>query len=424
MRVVDGPADFAAALAGARREAKAAFGDDRMLIEKYLRAPRHIEVQIFADSHGHALHLFERDCSMQRRHQKVIEEAPAPGLPDALRRRWGGGRRGGSRRRLCRRRHGGVHCSIGDKQFYFMEMNTRLQVEHPVTEMITGLDLVEWQLRVAAGEPLPLEPGAKSPRAAMPSRRGSTPRIPARDFLPSTGRLLHFRVPEGERSHSGRYRRAPGRRDRRPLRSDAGQADRLGSGSRGRLPAPRRSSRRNRDRRPRHQRDFLAAVARHPAFIAGEIDTGFIARHSESLLRESPRGERGALAAAVLWMVGQERRNGAEAHVALAGGDGWRLNLAARREFHFLDAGEERRVILGYGACRHDARFRPGGPARYIWPARRWPAPGRVWRPAPGCDALSAAVARSMSSLRGSEYRLDLVDPLARGGSTKRRRAA
>ena len=155
MRVVEAPADFEPALAAARREAKSSFGDDRVLIEKYLQRPRHIEVQIFADTHGQCVHLFARDCSVQRRHQKVIEEAPAPGLSPGRCTRW-------ARPRWRRHARSAMSAparsssSPKDGRFHFMEMNTRLQVEHPVTEMITGQDLVEWQLRVAAGEPLPL----------------------------------------------------------------------------------------------------------------------------------------------------------------------------------------------------------------------------------------------------------------------------
>ena len=160
MRRVDKAGDFAKALEGAQREAQAAFGDARVLVEKYVAAPRHIEIQVFADAHGNAVHLFERDCSLQRRHQKVIEEAPAPGMPAEMRRQMGEaavkcakaiGYQGAGTVEFI------VDASRGLKPdgFYFMEMNTRLQVEHPVTEMITGLDLVEWQLRVAAGEKLP-----------------------------------------------------------------------------------------------------------------------------------------------------------------------------------------------------------------------------------------------------------------------------
>jgi 3-methylcrotonyl-CoA carboxylase alpha subunit len=159
MRAVDKSEDFEAALASCKREAINSFGDDAVLVEKYVQRPRHIEIQVFGDTHGNYVYLFERDCSVQRRHQKVLEEAPAPGMTEAMRKQMGEAAVAAARAvNYVGARHGRVHRrSSGRRQrFYFMEMNTRLQVEHPVTEAITGLDLVEWQLRVASGEKLPL----------------------------------------------------------------------------------------------------------------------------------------------------------------------------------------------------------------------------------------------------------------------------
>ena len=195
MRRVDKGEDFAAALASCQRESKSAFGDDRVLIEQYVLQPRHIEIQVFADTLGGCVYLFERDCSVQRRHQKVLEEAPAPGM--TAERRAAMGQAAVEAARAVGYVGAGTVEFIAhpDGRFYFMEMNTRLQVEHPVTEMITGLDLVEWQLRVAAGEPLPL----RQDELAI-SGHAIEARIyaedPDRGFLPSTGKLVHLVAPE------------------------------------------------------------------------------------------------------------------------------------------------------------------------------------------------------------------------------------
>ncbi|CAN5313275.1 acetyl/propionyl/methylcrotonyl-CoA carboxylase subunit alpha [soil metagenome] len=200
MRRVDRAEDFADALASAQREGQASFGNPHVLIERYMARPRHIEVQVFGDSHGNVVHLFERDCSLQRRHQKVIEEAPAPGMDEetraavcgaAVRAAQAVGYRGAGTVEFIADASEGLRAD----RIFFMEMNTRLQVEHPVTEMITGLDLVEWQLRVASGEPLPLrQDQIKMSGWAMEARLYAE--NPATGFLPSVGRLEHFRLPD------------------------------------------------------------------------------------------------------------------------------------------------------------------------------------------------------------------------------------
>ncbi len=194
MRVVVHPEEFAAALASCQREAIASFGDDQVLVEKYLERPRHIEIQVFADQQGHCLHLHERDCSVQRRHQKVLEEAPAPGMTPERRQAMGDA--------ATRAAQAVGYVGAGTVEFivspagdfYFMEMNTRLQVEHPVTEMITGLDLVEWQLRVAVGEPLPMTQ-SQVPLHGHAIEARLYAEAPFRGFLPSTGKLIHLRFP-------------------------------------------------------------------------------------------------------------------------------------------------------------------------------------------------------------------------------------
>jgi len=207
MRKVERKADFAEALAGAKREGAASFGDDRVLLEKYVTRPRHIEVQIFGDSQGHVVHLFERDCSLQRRHQKVIEEAPAPGMdPEtrealcaaAVRAGQAVGYQGAGTVEFIADASEGLRAD----RIWFMEMNTRLQVEHPVTEAITGLDLVEWQLRVASGEPLPLAQDQITMNGhAVEARLYAED--PAKGFLPSIGPLVHLAFPTDTRVDSG-----------------------------------------------------------------------------------------------------------------------------------------------------------------------------------------------------------------------------
>jgi 3-methylcrotonyl-CoA carboxylase alpha subunit len=194
MRIVESSGEFAAALASCKREAASAFGDDQVLLERYLRRPRHIEIQVFADRHGNCVYLFERDCSVQRRHQKVLEEAPAPGMMAS--RREAMGTAAVNAAKAIGYVGAGTVEFIADQAgtFHFMEMNTRLQVEHPVTEMITGLDLVEWQLRVAAGEPLPLLQGQLAIHGhAIEARIYAED--PDKGFLPATGTITHLEMP-------------------------------------------------------------------------------------------------------------------------------------------------------------------------------------------------------------------------------------
>ena len=264
MRAVDKAADFEAALASCKREAINSFGDDAVLVEKYVQRPRHIEIQVFGDTHGNCVYLFERDCSVQRRHQKVLEEAPAPGMTPAMRQQMGEAAVAAARAvnyvgagtvEFIVEQMDATGAARQERQawtFFFMEMNTRLQVEHPVTEAITGLDLVEWQLRVACGEPLPLQAGPAAhhrPRDRGPHLR----RKPDNNFLPATGTLQVLRLPpcvtfapaRFERAWRPDRRRARGRHDLAVLRLDDRQADRARRDPRtGAGPARRRRWRR------------------------------------------------------------------------------------------------------------------------------------------------------------------------------------
>jgi 3-methylcrotonyl-CoA carboxylase alpha subunit len=349
MRIVERPGEFAAALAGAKREALSAFGDERMLIEKYLAKPRHVEVQVFADRFGETVHLFTRDCSVQRRHQKIIEEAPAPGLADAQLRALHQAAIAAARA-VHYVNAGTVEFILEDDRFYFMEMNTRLQVEHPVTEMITGLDLVEWQLRIAAGEKLPLSQDRIAARGhAFEARLYAED--PARDFLPSTGKLYLLRAPEespGLRVETGLHEgdRVTPYYDPMIAKLVAWDSDRASALRRlaDGLAAYRIAG-------PATNRDFLILLARHPAFAAGEIDTGFIARHRNALLPPPAPAPAAILAAASLAVLRDEtdaaRRvalRSADPHSPWAMRDGWRLAGTASRELHWRDRETERMV--------------------------------------------------------------------------------
>jgi 3-methylcrotonyl-CoA carboxylase alpha subunit len=215
MRVVHGTSEFDDLLAACRREAKNSFGDDSILIEKYLARPRHIEVQVFGDAHGHSVYLFERDCSVQRRHQKIIEESPAPGLTESQRRSIGETAVAAARA-VSYSGAGTIEFLVDQEtRFYFLEMNTRLQVEHPVTEMITGQDLVEWQLLVAAGAPLPLSQDQLHFRGHAIEARIYAEK-PSTGFLPSTGTLEIFKTPEAI------HFTVPSSSETAPVRLDAG----------------------------------------------------------------------------------------------------------------------------------------------------------------------------------------------------------
>ena len=310
MKVAESEAEFLQALASAKREAKNSFGDDNVLIERYLQRPRHIEIQVFADELGHCVYLFERDCSLQRRHQKVMEEAPAPGMTEARRRQMGEAAVAAARA-VSYVGAGTVefiaeHDFTTSGRFYFMEMNTRLQVEHPVTEMITGLDLVEWQLRVAAGERLPkLQDELRIDGHAFEARVYAE--NPRNQFLPAIGPINLLRMP----ATSADVRIDTGVREGDAITPhyDPMIAKLIVHGE---------------NREQALQRlalaldeyavvgftnnvEFLQRVARHPSFAAADVDTGFIARHAEDLLPPLPAPSDVALAACALVEWSQAR---------------------------------------------------------------------------------------------------------------------
>jgi 3-methylcrotonyl-CoA carboxylase alpha subunit len=358
MRKVEHPDDFSEALSGARREAKAAFGDDRVLVEKYVDKPRHIEVQVFGDNFGNAVHLYERDCSAQRRHQKVIEEAPAPGMTPELRKAMTDAAVKAAKA-INYSGAGTIEFIVDASQglradrFWFMEMNTRLQVEHPVTEMVTGTDLVEWQLRVASGERLP-----KTQAEITLSGHAFEARIYAEDaakgFLPATGTLYHLRFPNTS-PEGATMRIETGVRagdaispyyDPMIAKLVVHAKDRPAA-----LQALGVALRQTEIAGSTVNTAFLAALADDPDFSKGDVDTGLIGRHQQALTEIAPpSGE--TVAAAVLAASGAGAQPSSD--------DPW-SSLAGYAHFHPV----ARRTRLHYGehditakvSVRPDGRF-------------------------------------------------------------------
>ncbi|MFQ5985280.1 MAG: acetyl/propionyl/methylcrotonyl-CoA carboxylase subunit alpha [Alphaproteobacteria bacterium] len=417
MRRVESPSAFAAALASARREALGAFGDDRVVLEAWLEAPRHVEVQLFGDCHGNVVHLFERDCSVQRRHQKVVEEAPAPGLEPGLRRRLFE-----AAVRAARAAGfvgaGTVEFLVDDGAFYFLEMNTRLQVEHPVTEMVTGEDLVEWQFRVAAGEQLPrrqndIEVSGHAVEARLYAED------PARDFLPATGRLFRWRTQA--RAPDLRVETGVGEGDQVSLHYESMLAKLIVWG----------------ETRPAAiQRlaealagvevagvatnlEFLAAVIRHPAFVEGRADTGLVERERGQLVRPREPAPERALNLAALHLV--LTRSAEAAERAKASRDphspwnlatGWRLNQDGRETLRFEDGEATREVCVSYRTQGYV--FEVSGAV--VEARGRLRPDGDLEADLDGVEVVAAVVKESdwlNVFAEGGTWRLRCVDPLA-----------
>ena len=354
MKIVNVAGEFGAALEGAKREALASFGDDRVLIEKYLTRPRHIEIQVFADSFGNTVSLFERDCSIQRRHQKVLEEAPAPGM-DPGRRRAMGDAAVAAAKAVGYVGAGTVEFIAEGDGFFFMEMNTRLQVEHPVTEMITGIDLVEWQLRVASGEALPIPAmGIAIDGHAIEARVYAED--PSRDFLPAVGRLEHLVQP---REVAGQVRVDTGVRsgDTISPHYDPMIAKLIVWGEDRTVALSRLSAALAQYEVVglRTNLGLLRAIAAHPEFANATLDTGFIARNAADLMpEESARIVPAQAWVAAAYSVLEAERAAAREAAAVTGDiyspwadiDAWRMNGDGYQDVALLPEGAEAPVVL------------------------------------------------------------------------------
>jgi 3-methylcrotonyl-CoA carboxylase alpha subunit len=425
MKIVHAAGEFDAALASARREAKASFGDDRVLVEKYLSSPRHIEIQVFADTRGNAVYLFERDCSVQRRHQKVLEEAPAPGMTPERRRAMGEAAVAAAKA-IGYVGAGTVEfIAEQDGTFFFMEMNTRLQVEHPVTEMVTGLDLVEWQLTVASGEPLPLaQDELRLCGHAIEARLYAED--PDRGFLPSIGTIRHWRMPEtGARVRVDTGFRAG---DEVSPYYDPMLAKLIVWGEDRRAACAALSAALGRCEVAGVATNvgLLERVVAHDAFASGRVDTGLIDRHRDALFPPAGEVPERALVAAAL---AEFEALGARSADSAAGSgdpyspwsarDGWWPNRAPLGVT----------AVFGDGDAQHATVVHPTaeGAAQVVLPGRAldvaWTVnDGRLVIDAAG-GRFDAAVVRDGEDrivfAPGARRRLRLVDPLAHAGEVQ-----
>ena len=356
MRIVNASAEFADALASCQREAINSFGNDAVLIEKYVQRPRHIEIQVFGDSHGNCVYLFERDCSVQRRHQKVLEEAPAPGMTPALRQRMGEAAVAAAKA-VNYLGAGTVEFIVEqtaydrpeDMRFFFMEMNTRLQVEHPVTEAITGLDLVEWQLRVASGEPLPAQQSELRIHGHAIEARICA-ETPDNQFLPATGRLQVYRKP-----HSSSFEVATVRIDDGVREGDTisphydSMIAKLIVRGHTREHALARLDVALAETRivgVSNNVQFLRHVIGSASFAKAQLDTALIAREEAVLFKQEPIGLPWLAAAVVAHCVQQEQAT--QTHDPFSRRDGWQAFGVTTRKFGLMWAGQHHTAALTY----------------------------------------------------------------------------
>ncbi len=423
MRIVNKTEEFLDALASCQREAKAGFGSDQVLLERYLDRPRHIEFQVFGDSQGKVVHLFERDCSVQRRHQKVLEEAPAPGM-SAQRRAAMGRAAVEAAKAVGYVGAGTVEFIVNqDGSFYFMEMNTRLQVEHPVSEMITGLDLVEWQLRVAAGEPLPLAQEQLAIRG-----HALEARIYAEDadkgFLPSTGRLSHLAQPE-ESLHV-RVDSGVEQNDEISPHYDAMIAKLIvWDETRERaLARMLQALAQYRIVGVANNVAFLTRLVACPAFASADLDTGLIERERDLLFPATAATPPQAWLVAALAELLREAR---AAHRAAAReqdphspwhlSDGWRVNSAARRTLRFRHGEEEQSIAVAYLGKGYSLTL--GGSTQATHAVGELGENGQLRADLDGMHLTATVVTageRRHVFLHGSSHLLANVDPLYHAG--------
>jgi 3-methylcrotonyl-CoA carboxylase alpha subunit len=397
MRIVEKSEDFKAALASCKREAISSFGDDKVLVEKYLTRPRHIEIQVFADTQGDCVYLFERDCSVQRRHQKVLEEAPAPGMTEERRRAMGEAAVAAAKAVGYVGAGTVEFIANQDGSFYFMEMNTRLQVEHPVTEMITGLDLVEWQLRVAAGQPLPMKQQELTIHGhALEARIYAE--NPEKGFLPSIGTLRHLHTPAAVAFELGQIPfplqgGAAGNSDGMPSVREADRAYQRDSlGWDGTARALRKGSYvcridsgvregdtispfydpmiaklivwgNDRAEALAHMSQalseyrivglssnvaFLQRLVESPAFSQADLDTGLIERNQETLFPAATPVTIDVVSLAAASLLTSEQNSGAAANDPWADTTGWRMNGTLLRKLDFSDESHAYPAVIGY----------------------------------------------------------------------------